>query len=78
MASSRSKAKTRVCRVGGCSRPAFCRERCQVHYNQLRRMNEAARAAELAKPVPEAPKWEYEPSPDQVAELIEKYGEQIQ
>jgi len=38
-------------------------------------MTQQQREAELAKPKPSLPKWEYEPTPEQDAELSEKYGD---
>jgi len=38
-------------------------------------MSDAERQAELARPASPLPKWEYEPTPEQVIKLIEQHGE---
>jgi hypothetical protein len=44
-------------------------------YARLRNMTRAARAKEFEKAAAQPEKsWEYEPTPEQEAELIEKYG----
>ena len=74
MASSQSQAK-RVCCVAGCFQSWYCQGRCLSHYGALRRMSDAERQAELARPASPLPKWEYEPTPEQVIKLIEQHGE---
>jgi hypothetical protein len=55
-------------KVGDCAR-GFC----GAHYNLWRKLSDDQRAA-LMKFDP--PHWEYEPTPEQVAELIEQHGDE--
>ena len=75
MASSRGRTKTKVCSVDGCGKPWYCRVYCLIHYGAFRRMNEAARAAELAKPARTLPKWTYEGREDELIAAQEKNNE---
>jgi hypothetical protein len=73
-----------VCCEPGCEQPRYCYGRCVAHFRQmdpqivkrLKRLPKSDREAEFqkAKAQPER-RWEYEPSPEQEVELVEKYGE---
>src|SRR5260370_39148603 len=67
---------TSVCCLNGCGKPMVCRNLCGSHYKLWPQLSDVERAA-LMKP-PAIPHWEYEPTPDQVAELIEQHGDEPQ
>lgn len=77
------KTIAKECCEHGCNQPRYSYGRCFGHFRQmdpqlyarLRNMTRAARAKEFeeATAPPEKP-WEFEPSPEQVEDLIAKYG----
>jgi hypothetical protein len=77
------KKVPKTCCEPGCNQPRHIYARCPAHfrkmdpqlYARLRKMTRAARAKELEKTTAQPTKaWEFEPSPEQEAELMAKYG----
>jgi len=71
------------CCESGCNQPRYVYGRCTAHMRQmdpqlvgrLQKMTRAERAKEFEKATAQSEKpWKFEPSPEQVEELIAKYG----
>lgn len=77
------KKSVEICCEAGCDKPRFCYGRCTFHFRlldaterkRLKKLPRAVRQLEfqIAKTKPLL-KWEFEPTPQQVAELIARYG----
>jgi hypothetical protein len=74
--SGRTKA-TKVCSTDGCEKPSYCRALCMTHYSIFSKMTREEREAELLKPKPELPKWQYE-NPVGEAELAKRAAQEKQ
>jgi|SRR5580704_13468684 hypothetical protein len=89
MFNQKRKPRCRIpCCIPGCEQPRHIFGRCAAHIRELKSANpaECARIAALSRAEkerefhatrnPPPPRWEYEPSPAQTAELIKTYGKQ--